>query len=62
MYENNFLRLNIEKSKNALKWKPILSYKEMINFTCDWYGTFINRKKNIHKIMEEQINHFEKNL
>ncbi len=62
LYENNFLRLNIEKSKNELKWKPILSYKEMINFTCDWYGTFINRKKNIHKIMEEQINHFEKNL
>ena len=62
LYENNFLRLNIEKSINELKWKPILSYKEMINFTCDWYGTFINNKKNIQKIMEKQINHFEKNL
>ena len=60
LFENNFLRLNIAKSQKFLGWKPILSYSDMINFTCDWYATFINSKKNIHNIMEQQINFFNK--
>tara|TARA_B100001059_G_C17821515_1_gene578587 strand:+ start:145 stop:1227 length:1083 start_codon:yes stop_codon:yes gene_type:complete len=58
LFENNFLRLNIHKSKKVLGWKPILTYIEMINFTSDCYTNYQN-SKNVNRIIDEQIKYFE---
>tara|TARA_X000000950_G_C13920898_1_gene663335 strand:+ start:16506 stop:17573 length:1068 start_codon:yes stop_codon:yes gene_type:complete len=58
LFENNLLRLNIKKSNKVLKWKPILNYSKMINFTSDWYTSYI-QDKNIISITEKQIKYFE---
>ena len=36
-HEANILKLNSNKAKSLLKWRPILSQKEMIKFVSDWY-------------------------
>ena len=55
--ESDFLSLNIDKAKNKLGWKPILSYDEMINFTVEWYKKY--NISNVYDICLKQINQYE---
>ncbi len=43
--ESTFLRLNTSKSKNILKWKNYLSFKQTILFTALWYKNYFEGKK-----------------
>ncbi|MDB5223986.1 MAG: rfbG [Chitinophagaceae bacterium] len=36
-HEASILKLNIDKAKNELNWKPKLNSKEAIQWTIDWY-------------------------
>ena len=45
--ESRFLRLNSSKSFRELKWLPVLSTKESINFTLDWYERYFQKEKNL---------------
>lgn len=39
-HEAGLLNLDITKSKNGLKWKPVLSVEESVDFTVGWYREF----------------------
>lgn len=60
--EANLLKLNCDKAQFFMKWKPVLSYKDTIKFTSEWYFEFYNKKENsiLDKTME-QINQYELN-
>lgn len=55
-HETKILKLDSSKAKSLLKWKPLLSFDEMIKFTNDWYENISN--SNTEKITMEQINYF----
>jgi CDP-glucose 4,6-dehydratase len=58
LHENKILKLDNNKAKNKLNWKPVLSSKEMISLTIDWYLSMKNNKKNLYALTIEQINYF----
>ncbi len=53
-HETNFLKLNIEKSKDRLNWKPKLGLEEALRLTSDWYKTAAE-KKDLFEITGIQI-------
>lgn len=58
--ETNILNLNIDKSKNYLKWMPKLTIKETAKLTADWYNySFKKRKVNLLEFTMNQIKHYE---
>jgi CDP-glucose 4,6-dehydratase len=61
-YETNILKLNSNKAKNLLKWRPILSQKEMITFTNDWYINLRTKNVNLYKLTVLQIETFLKKI
>ena len=59
-YESRHLSLNSAKANRKLKWKIILSSKEALKLTFDWYK-FYYRNKNKNKIVNlsfDQINFY----
>lgn len=62
-YESKRLNLSSLKAKRELKWKSILSQKNTISYTCNWYLSYfkkldmkiysINQIKNFYKIAEK---------
>jgi CDP-glucose 4,6-dehydratase len=58
--ETNILNLNIDKSKNYLKWMPKLTIKETAKLTADWYNySFKKRKVNLLEFTMNQIKYYE---
>jgi CDP-glucose 4,6-dehydratase len=57
-FENNLLQLNSNKAKKILKWKCILSSKEAIDMTIDWYKKHFF-KKDVLSLSKDQIKYFE---
>jgi CDP-glucose 4,6-dehydratase len=45
--ETAILKLNINKMKNKLKYKPTLYIDEAIDFTASWYKNYLQKKNNI---------------
>ncbi len=63
VHEASLLRLNCEKSKLKLKWKPKLSFEDTLSYTSDWYKYFFkfkNNKKDIERFTNSQIEKFFK--
>ena len=56
-YEAKLLKLNSNKAKNILGWKPILDIDKTLQLSFDWYRNFYN-KKNIIAITDQQIKLF----
>ena len=61
-YESNLLKLNCNKAKIKLKWKCILSFKETIAMTVDWYKRYYLKPREIYETSLKQINEYEKLL
>lgn len=57
-HESTLLKLDIAKAKSILKWKPILSLKENLAFTLDWYGVYYGNKENMVRVTSNQIDTF----
>ena len=55
--ESNLLKLNSNKAKKILKWKSVLTFKEIISFTADWYKCFYDNK-GIEAFSKNQIKKF----
>ena len=53
-HESTFLRLNTNKSKNNLKWRSYLSFKQTIFYTSLWYKNYFESKE-MSKITFSQI-------
>jgi CDP-glucose 4,6-dehydratase len=43
LHEANYLKLDISKALNILKWSPVLDYTNTIRFTCDGYEAQYNK-------------------
>ncbi len=60
--ESSLLKLNCNKARKLLNWYSILSFKENVKMTIDWYRHFYAHKnlKLIKKFSEKQIIEFTK--
>ena len=58
VHEATYLRLDSSKAKSMLNWKPLFLTEEAINFTADWYKTYINDPINIKTKTLQQINYY----
>ena len=56
-HEAKYLRLNSNKARNLLGWRPKLNLAKTLELTFVWYQKFYNRE-NIVKITNEQIKSF----
>jgi CDP-glucose 4,6-dehydratase len=61
-HETKILKLNNNKSKKYLGWRPILSINEMINFTISWYQLMKNNKSQLYDLSISQIKYFIKKI
>ena len=53
-HEAGLLKLNINKAKSTLGWKPLLNAKDTVSWTIDWYKTPANKweQKTINQVQE----------
>ncbi|MGB9763717.1 MAG: GDP-mannose 4,6-dehydratase, partial [Minisyncoccia bacterium] len=58
--EANYLQLDINKAKNKLNWIPQYDFEESIRMTVKWYKAYYERKENMEKITEFQIEKYMK--
>lgn len=57
--EHKLLQLSSEKANKILNWKSILSFRETISLTSEWY-TALKSKKNMREYTFNQINYYER--
>ena len=43
-FESNLLKLNCNKAKKKLKYKSILSFKQTVSLTAEWYKEYYRKK------------------
>lgn len=60
--ESNLLRLNIQKVKKVIKWKPILKFEESIAMTINWYRYFYFKSNDMSDLSLHQIKEYQKLL
>ena len=57
------VNLNSFKSRKYVGWKPILSTKESLKLTIDWYKNYSSKKRNIYlNTLAQIISYKEKKL
>ena len=61
-YESKLLKLNSSKSKQILRWKCILNFKETIKLTTLWYKNFYSKNINNFVFSKSQILQYEKKI
>lgn len=57
-YEAKTLRLDNNKAKKTLGWKPVFGFDETIDFTAIWYANYLNKKIPIKDFTLQQIELF----
>jgi CDP-glucose 4,6-dehydratase len=57
-HEAGLLMLDISKAMQRLKWKPVLDFKETVDFTADWYARYAH--EDAQELCLEQIKHYQK--
>ncbi len=58
MPEADILRLDSNKAKQKLNWKPAMSIEETISNTSQWYRSFYNSPDGIFELTLEQISSY----
>ena len=60
--ESNLLKLNCKKAKKKINWYSLLTFKENVRMTIEWYRAYykIKKKVNMKKFSENQIKEFTK--
>ena len=53
--ESDVLRLNSDKAKKTLNWKPIYNIDETLNLISQWHEVFLKDKKKLLQISQNQI-------
>lgn len=56
--EAKTLGLSIEKARSQLGWRPKLSLNEAVDWTGQWYQSYLNGQ-DLHEITLRQINHYK---
>ena len=57
-YEAPFLYLNCDKAKTLLKWRPLLTIKQAIRLTIEWYKKY--KTQAVFEIAKKQIQAYAK--
>ena len=60
IYESKLLKLNCKKASRVLNWTSVLSFKELLKLTSDWYENFYINKNNSYEFTLNQIKLYEK--
>ena len=55
-HEAGLLMLNICKSKDVLGWKPVLDFKETVQWTVEWYKDY--KECNVYQLCVDQIERY----
>jgi len=55
LYEQTNLQLNIDKSKQILKWKPKYKIQDSVKLTIEWYKQVLSKKVTAEEITKKQI-------
>ena len=56
--ESNLLKLNSKKIKEKIYWKPVLNFKQSVEFTIRWYKKFNKNNSNIDQETKNQIKEY----
>jgi hypothetical protein len=59
--EANFLRLDSSLAYNELKWRPVCTLDQALEFTADWYKNYYS-KVDITRFSLEQLEYFQGQL
>ena len=57
-YESGLLNLNCDKAFFDLNWHSVLSFKETIRYTIEWYKSFYEDNLNIQSMSLNQIDNY----
>jgi CDP-glucose 4,6-dehydratase len=57
--EAGVLKLSCDRALRRLSWKPVLSFKETMKFTTEWYMQWLNGA-NIQQLSNDQIDSYVK--
>ena len=60
-HESKILKLDSTKAITMLNWKPYLNITETIDFTSQWYKSYLN-KENLEQKTLEQIELFNRKI
>jgi CDP-glucose 4,6-dehydratase len=55
MYESGLLKLNCDKALQYLNWKSVMSFRETVRLTADWYRSYYERKEDMRGVTFGQI-------
>lgn len=58
LHESNYLQLDSSKAYRKLKWKAILSVREAVCFTIDWYKHYYENRSDAFELCQSQINKY----
>ncbi len=59
-HEAGLLHLSIKKAKEELNWAPVMNSSEAINYTMDWYKTYLRDQPSINTFTDQQIKNYLK--
>jgi len=62
LYESGLLKLNCDKALQYLNWKSVMSFRETVRLTADWYRTYYERKEDMRDITFGQIEKYQQYL
>ena len=57
IFESKFLNINSKKAFKKLKWRPVLTIKDAVHLTVDWYK-FFREKNNLFDVTNRQIKEY----
>jgi CDP-glucose 4,6-dehydratase len=60
LYEAKTLRLDNNKARSELGWKPIFDFLQTINFTANWYRNYLNGCDDVRNFTNTQIEEYIK--
>lgn len=58
-HEAKLLALDITKAVSRLEWRPTLDIRKTINWTIEWYQSYLDSDSDIQKLTQDQIKRFE---
>ena len=54
------MKLCCDKALHILDWQPVLTFKENIQMTSDWYSNYLVNEKSSWDFTLNQIDYYEK--
>lgn len=63
LYESRLLKLNSNKARKKINWKPKLNFDETIEMTTSWYKNFYENKQiSVFELSKKQISYYTKKI